>query len=137
MKKGVLENTMDKAMAIMFVVLALIFFIMVFSSYSMYTSNMDQLVENIYNPGNRLEQDSSFEQLIDEKGNIIIDGEVFVPDKKANELSLMDYAMLGWKLFNREIINLGNKDDSIFNYNYIIIISCVLYLFIISSSVTS
>lgn len=115
-KKGIVENTMDNVMLIMFLVCIALIIIVSSTSYLLYRGSVD----NIGNP------DSSFEQLVSEDGYILINGEKFITDKKANEYTFANYCALGWNLFNRQIFSVGNAHESFFSVNTVIIILCVI-----------
>lgn len=125
--KGHVENTMDKALIITFVICVFVILFLTFTSYFMYKDTMDSMFDPNYD-GPRKESDLSY--VISEKGEIIIDGKPFIPEKSADEYTYGDYMYLGASVLNKEIINIGKQDKTIFAINdFILYISIGLFIY--------
>ena len=123
-KKGQVENTMDKAMFIILMVVGILILLISFISYSLYNKDMKKYVD-VYFGDDFERENQDFTPVITDKGEIIINGKIYTTDKSDN-YSFVDHVKVGWDLFNVELFSLDNRNDSIFDNNHLIVGGCII-----------
>lgn len=129
-KYGQVEKTMDKAMFIILLICGLLILVISVTSYALYKKDIARYIDySSFNGSGEIIQigdTEDFTPVITEKGEIIIDGKPHVIDESI-DYSFKDHLKVGWTLFNRELLNINNRNDEIFSYNNIIVISSVIF----------
>ncbi len=121
-KKGKFERTVDKAMIIALLVVIAITIVMFVIAFNMYSNEMEEIRDNIIYG---FDPNKSYEDVIDEKGNILIDGKPYTISDDGN--TFKSCFQLGWSVFNRTFFSIESDPDSVFRGNIFVTISCFLF----------
>ena len=112
-KKGRIENTMDKALII---ILILILFAIICSltfSYTSFSKSVDELASGEYiveNDENKMPSNIQ----ITEDGRLLIKGQEVFKDKPLDEYSVNDFMSVGISIFNENVFSIGERNEAVF-----------------------
>ena len=128
-KKGKIENTMDKAMIIALIVLGLIIIGILTLSYKEYAKTYDKLFNGEYAEDGGSSLSANIQ--ITDNAEILVNGKKAFSDKPLEEYTAKDMMAVGFSIFDSNVIDIGNRNGTIFKLKNIALwgsrnIICVL-----------
>lgn len=112
-KKGRIENTMDKALIIILIVILFMIICSLTFSYTSFSKTVDELNSGEY----EIEDDENKKPSniqITEEGKLLIKGQEVFKDKPMGEYTVKDFMSVGISLFDENVMSIGEQNEAVF-----------------------
>ena len=112
-KKGRIENTMDKALIIILIVILFAIICSLTFSYTSFSKSVDELASGEYiveDDENKMPSNIQ----ITEDGRLLIKGQEVFKDKPLDEYSVNDFMSIGISIFNENVFSIGERNEAVF-----------------------